>query len=688
MLSRGGGAIAFQKVVSKVSDLPSPLDAESGQRIIVRETEEVYGLNATTRMWEVIGTLKRVGGKKPEELAAHIDSKGNPHGTSLQDVLDVGTTVKISQEIVLSGKGPASQIRLMSGSAALRVGPDAGSKDGALWLNVGAGKKTILRAVNSDGDDMLVLSTDGIVSGGSATFYGGFKGLATFEDEIIAKEGVQSADGHDLLLGGDKAVALNVGGRTRAYLNDSRLNLSVGLGVKGDIHLEGAVRSNLNPAPSLKDLTLGVPLAPWKSVAAGHVDAKTIALQVPANSKVDPLKVSGAVPGDTAVLTSGGALGLGTDAPKARLDVRGEALIDSGLRLTKNSIKSGDWATIFGAELVIVHKGTVLLRGQADGTTVLGATKVQGSLLVTGKLALGGVSGLQGQEIKFSGPATSYSAAVHKFTGAIEVDADASQPLKVPGFAVADGNVVVDGAVYADSVALANGLSVGGAILTGKRLSSPDDFELDVATLVTKKLSLTGGEISSSELKLAGHGGSATFSMVGPNCGLSFKGKRWELDGITKLSTDEAYVKQLNVEGGASFCAGQATINAQGLHLAGELNVGGLAFKKVVEEVKLDGLSASTRFELPAGVRIEAVLVRLKTDVTGARFLQVGDLSDPDRFASPSTNLKAGSLIRGLNHWNQGRVVQKTKAPVVISGDAAATGRLVVTIHYVDPAAL
>ena len=125
MLSRGGGAVAFQKVVSKVSDLPSPLDAEPGMRIIVRETEEVYGLNATTRMWEPIGTLKKVGGKKPEELAAHVDSKDNPHATALQDVLEVGATAKVKGEILITGKSVA--LRLLSGTSALRVGPDGPS---------------------------------------------------------------------------------------------------------------------------------------------------------------------------------------------------------------------------------------------------------------------------------------------------------------------------------------------------------------------------------------------------------------------------------------------------------------------------------------------------------------------------------------------------------------------------------
>ena len=685
-LSRGGGVVAFQKVVSKVSDLPSPLDAEPGQRIIVRETEEVYGLNSTTRMWEVIGTLKRVGGKKPEELAAHVDSKGNPHGTSLQDVLDVGTTVKVSQEIVLNGNGPASQIRLMSGGSALRVGPDAGSKDGVLWMNVGAGRKTFLRAVNADGDDMLVLSTDGIVSGGSATFKS-YKGLAEFEDEIVANEGVMSAPGFDLVLAGDKGVLFKVGGQEAALLTDKGLVLKRRMGLTvNDLSLTGQVAGDL--IPSKQDSRLGAPAARWAASLTDLDVVGQLTLRVAPNSQKPAIKVTGDVPGDAVVLTAGGELGLGTVKPEARLDVRGEALIDSGLRLTKNSVKSGDWATIFGAELTIVHKGTVLLRGQADGTTVLGATKVQGDLTVAGELALGGVAGLEGQSILFNGGAAAYKAASHSFTGPVKVATDAARPLEVPGFSVEGGNVKVAGAVYADSMALDNGLTISGMALTSGKVTTPGDFEVDAKTLVAQDLRLLGGTVEiPGALRLKTKMGSATFAMRGPICGLSFEGRRWEVDGITKLTADEAYTKQLNVEGGASFCSGQATISERGLHLTSGLNVGGLAFKKVVEELELNGDATATKFELPEGVRVEAVLVQLKSDVTGPRFLQVGERGDVDRFATPVTDMKAGTTIRGLAHWDRGRAVQKTKGPIVVAGDAPATGKVSVTVYYVDPAA-
>ena len=687
MLSRGGGAIAFQKVVSKVSDLPSPLDAEQGQRIIVRETEEVYGLNSTTRMWEVIGTLKRVGGKKPEELAAHVDSTGNPHGTSLQDVLDAGTTVTVSQEISITGKGPATQIRLMSGNAALRVGPDAGSKDGVIWLNVGAGQKTILRAVDAKGDDTLVLGTDGIVSAGSATFRGGFKGPAAFEDEIIASEGVQSAEGFDLVLSGDKGVVLKVGGLETALLISDALQLKANLAIKG-LSLSGTVQGDLIPEGSY---ALGAPQARWKSAALGHLDVDgQVVLRVGVNSTKAPLQVTGAVPGDGVILTAGGELGLGTDSPDARLDVRGDILVDSGLRLTKTSIKSDEWAATFGAELTIVHKDVVLLRGQPDGTTVLGSTKVQGDLVVAGKLALGGISGLHGQEIAFAGKSASYKADLHEFHGPMIVNAaNSKRPLQVPGLAVEDGNLLGEGDIKGwNSAHLVSRLVVGTTVVMDGAIAAPDGLTIQGPLLTADALQLRKGLIKSNVVRLEGHGGSAEFNMSGPNCGLSFEGKHWVLEGVDHLEAVKVKASSLDVSGPSNLCDGAARLTKEGLALTGQLSVGGLAFKKIVEEVELDGLGAQTKFELPAGVRIEAVLVRLKTDVTGARFLRVGDAGDPDRFASPSTDLKAGALIRGLNHWGTGRAVQKVAGPVFVIADAVASGALVITIHYVDPAAL
>lgn len=680
MLSRGGGAVAFQKVVSKVSDLPSPLDAEPGMRIIVRETEEVYGLNSDTRMWEVIGTLKKVGGRKPEELAAHLDSKGNPHATSLQDVLSASTTAKIDTEIVITGKGAASQLRLLSGGSALRMGPAAGNTDGVLWMNVGSDKKTFLRAVNADGDDMMVLSTDGLVSGGSATFKS-YKGLAKFEDEIVANEGVMSAPGYDLVLSGDKGVVLNVGGKPKVLIADNLTKLSTSLDVLGNLRLNGSVGSALIPDGELR---LGDPKAPWSKAAVGDLDvANQVVIHVPANSTADPLKVVGNVPGDAVVLTAGGALGLGTDKPEARLDVRGNVLIDGGLSLIGAGLSCHDWSVRFADNLTISHKGVLALMVGAEGMVLSGRTKVEGDLVVVGKLAMSGISGLGDEEIAFSNGTATYKAKSHTFHGLARFAGDA---VELPGAKLEGGNLKVEGAIYADSAAL-DGLMVGGMALKGNSLVTPDDFEIDAKTLVTKSLRLTGGQIETNVLKIKGHGGSAEFAFNGPNCGLDFEAKHFEMSGIDKLNAGSVSAEALAVKGNASLCDGSASFTKQGLKLDGGLSVGGMAFKRVVEELELSGASTATKFELDAGVRVEAVLVKLLSDVNGARFLQVGDSGDADRFASPFTDLKAGTLIRGLAHWDRGRAVQKTKGPIVVASDAPATGKVSVTVYYVDPAA-
>jgi len=699
MLSRGGGAVAFQKVVSKVSDLPSPLDAEPGMRIIVRETEEVYGLNATTRMWEAIGTLKKVGGKKPEELAAHVDSEGNPHGTSLQDVLDKGTVVTVSQEIVINGKGPATQLRFMSGNSALRVGPDAGSKDGVLWMNVGSGKKTFLRAVDSNGDDMMVLSTDGIVSGGSATF-ASYKGLAEFEDEIVANEGVMSASGYDLVLSGDKGVLLKAGGKDAALFTDQGLDLRGSLGV-GNLAIGGRVKGSLLPMEAGQ--TLGDPLAPWAKAAVGDLDVGgQILVQIPSNSKKPSLQVSGAAPAHGTTLTALGELGLGTDAPKARLDVRGAVLVDELLHLDRSGLKCGDWVVSYGDQLLISRKGKTVLKGGDGGVTLAAGAKVDGDLIVTGALQLGGVSGLQSQGLSFkSDGSAAYTAKSHQFSGGLVVDAAKGKDLlalKSAGDTLlsveSDGTLLGSkiGRVDApwDSAFFERDVNVGDTAYRHGKIVHKGEFTVDAETLVAgPNLRLTGQakvEVLNT-LDFVGHGGKAELALGGPNCGLTFEARHFEMSGINKLAADVVNAKALSVDGDASFCGGAATLSKQGLNLAGALSVGGLAFKKVSETIDLS-VDSKTKFELPAGVRIEAVLVKLLTDVGGARFLQVGDAADPDRFAGPSTELKAGSLIRGLNHWGHGRAVQKVKGPIMVSGDAAASGQVMVTVHYVDPAAL
>lgn len=681
MLSRGGGAVAFQKVVSKVSDLPSPLDAEPGMRIIVRETEEVYGLNAETRMWEVIGTIKKVGGLRPEELKAHVESAENPHKTSLQDVLSAGSEAEITQAIVVKGKAAGSDLRLLD-RGALRYGPAAGDSKGLLWLNAGSAERTFLRVVDAEGQDLLVAGRDGLVSGGSATFYGGFKGRAEFDDEIVAKEGVEGAEGYDLVLSGDKGVLLKVDGKEKALLDDTGLAVKGGLAVK-DLRLRGQVDGDL--VPSKEDPQLGADKARWAAFLSGlDVDGQVV-LHVGANSKKAPFQVTGPVPGDSAILTASGELGLGTDKPEARLDVRGDALIDGALRLSKDGVSCGDWSTHYGSKLHIDYKGKSVLTGGPEGLTLAGGAKVSGDLAVSGKFATGAVAGLADEEISFHNNVATYRAKDHVFKGALKVSGE----VELPGVKTSKGNLQVDGAVYADSAAL-TGLTVGSMSLTGSRLATPGELELDASVVVAQSLRLLGApqvEVLNT-LKLQGTGGSATFSLGGPNCGVLFEGKHWEILGLNKLDVDSLGAKSLKLDGPASFCGGKASVSDKGLRLAGELSVGGLALKKVEEEVELDGLSAQTKFKLPAGVRVEAVLVRPLSEIKGARFLQAGDDRDAARFLNPSTDLKGGALLRGLAHWDRGQVIQKHESPVVLTADAPAAGKLLVTVHYVDPAAL
>lgn len=685
MLSRSGGAVAFQKIVSTVDDLPSPLDAQPGERIIVRKTQEVYGLDATTRMWTVIGTLKKVGGKKPEELAAHIDSDKNPHKISLQDALTAGQSAKVDGEILITGKGK-SQLSLLSGGSALRLGADAGASDGVLWVNAGRGV-TALRIVDGEGKDLFVVDAHGGLRAAGAAQFSSYEGPAAFDEEITAKEGVKSADGFDLVLSGDKAVVLNVGGKAKAYLDANRLNLSGGLGVKGDIILDGAVRSSLLPAT--KALSLGDPKAPWKSLAAESIDAKSVSIQVAANSKTAPFQVLSPSPGDTVILTPDGKLGIGTADPEARLDVRGEVRVDGDLRLSRLGLSCGDAAISFSDGLTVKDKGAAVLHCSTDGTTLSGSAKVGGDLTVGGKLALGALSGLKGQEIRFNGESATYVAQQHTFVGPLKLDATGPRPLELPGLAVDNGDLLGKGDIKGwSSAQLSKSLKVGKTSLTDGTIEAPDGLTVRGPHLEADNLHLRRGLIKSELLRLEGTHGKAEFSMGGPICGLTFEGKQWEVDGISRLGADKIKAKSLDVSGPASLCGGAVELSKKGMKLSGELTLGNLAFKTVKEVVELDGQSAQTKFEIPAGVRVEAVVVKLLSDVSGARFLQVGDLTDQDRYATPSTDLKSSSLIRGLNHWSQGRAVQRVKSPVIVLSDAPATGKLEVTVHYVDPAAL
>jgi hypothetical protein len=358
--------------VLKVSDLPSPLDAVPGDRIIVRETEEVYGLDAATRMWSVIGTLKKVGGKKPEELAAHLDAETNPHKTTLAQVLATGATVQLDEktgELVLEDKSGKLKalLRLLKNGGALRVGADVGNSTGTLWVNAGkkGSKATVLRVVEGDaGDDQFVLEADGsIKSAGTATFKGGVSGPTAFDDAVTAAEGVFGADAEEAADGDAFALELGSGrvrgtgkaapivfslgtkgakgdgklaGRAKkATLSEKGLGIGTepteALDVAGNLKLSGTVSSDLSPTDDRKQM-LGTLARRWRGVVAAamgiapETDETALIVSVKPGQKAPIILIGGQKTGDILALNQDGDLGLGTVRPDRKLDVQGSGI--------------------------------------------------------------------------------------------------------------------------------------------------------------------------------------------------------------------------------------------------------------------------------------------------------------------------------------------------------------------------
>lgn len=331
MLVRSGGAAAIQRVVSKVSDLPSPLDAQPGERIVVRETEEVYAIDATTRMWAVIGTLKKVGGKRPEELAAHLEAEGNPHKTTLSQVAAAGATVQLDEktgEFTLEDKSGKLKglLRLLRTGGALRIGPDAGKSNAAIVVNGGKkGAQTpILHVLGETGDDRALLDGDGNLKiSGVAEIKGGVKGPTTFADAITALGGINGGDALSI-----SAKKLNLGKLT---VTDRGLGIgkepTEALDVAGNLKISGQVSSDLSPSDDNK-LSLGEPKRRWKAISAAtlnvlpEADETALVLGLKPGQKA-PIILVGT---DKVVLDSDGDLGLGTAEPVRKLDVRGSGI--------------------------------------------------------------------------------------------------------------------------------------------------------------------------------------------------------------------------------------------------------------------------------------------------------------------------------------------------------------------------
>jgi hypothetical protein len=700
MLSRGRPS-AFQKIVNRVSDLPPTLDAEPGSRIIVRETEDVYGFNALTRMWELIGTLKKVGGKRPEELAAHFDSISNPHKTSLQSVLDNGTIADVTQEIAITGK--ASSLRLLSGTSAIRVGKDAGNKDGTFWVNAGNQKsdKIILRVVDFTGKDQIVLTGDGSLKlSGFADFDGGFKNSVYFDDKITVSEGVYGVDGYYLLVGGDKGVAFRVAGADIASFTQKLFKCNLDLEVSGNLKVRGRIGADLLPNDNLQ---LGSQNARWAKAAVVDLDVSSqLTLRSPPNSNNPPLQIIAAAPGHGVTITHHGALGLGTATPEARLDVKGDILIGLGerrLKLSGDVISCGPWCIGYKDDLNISRNGENVIRSTGAITSISGSVKVDGSLVVGGNISLKEITGINKQVLTFNDNGkTVYKAKSHQFNGPISIDASKiDSPFTIKSnenlvFAISQDGTLLGKMLGTDDDMWDKGYFetatiVGTTSYESGRISNPGNFLIDAPLSVVSSLHISGSLPSidvSNKLRLVGDCGSVNFSMGGPTCKLSFEGKSWEIDGVSKITADGMTVKDFTVIGNTTLCNGNASFNKKGLALTGELNVGGIVFKKVVENIELTGTAASTKFQIPVGVRVEVIILKLETNIIGARFIQIGDINNPDRFASPSAALKSGNIIRGMDHWNQSLVVQKVASPVVISTGAPTFGKLQVTIHYVE----
>ena len=211
----GGSSVVETKVVQKVSDLPSPLSMQGDERFIVKDDDGVYAINKKTSTWECIGSVKRVSGRRPEDLAAHLESKTNPHATNLQQGYESDPHVAVTEkggEVTLEAASPAVKalLRLLTkGGAAIKIGADAGKLSAPVWVNAGkkGQKAAIIAVVDDAGNPVALIDSDGNIElAGSATVRGGFQGKVAFTDEITAAEGVFGADNPD-----GEGYALEVG---------------------------------------------------------------------------------------------------------------------------------------------------------------------------------------------------------------------------------------------------------------------------------------------------------------------------------------------------------------------------------------------------------------------------------------------------------------------------------------------
>lgn len=786
MLSKAGGPTTFQRVLPKVTDLPSPLDAVGDETFIIRETEEVYRLDPSTRTWQVVGTLKRVGGKKPAEISEHLDSKANPHAVSLEQAYAHGSKIRLAPEkgalVIEAPEGGLDHLVhfLSNNGRYLRFGPSVGNSTAALWINGGRSGRheAILRVVDESGADQFLLDSGGSVcAAGAATFKGGVKGPTTFQDTITARGGVISED--TLKLGGKKVAILTDKGKI--FLTDRGLGVGVepteALDIAGNIRLSGTVSADLNPGDHLK-FGLGQPKRRWKSMHAGALDLAAgpgetpLVIKAAADQKA-PLAVIGDL-----VLDSAGRLGIGTDTPMAKLDVRGDIALgtsvngarttitdrnDGNITIAYNATADGkavdgqqaSWAvwlpgpnrSSFG--LGYSHIGGSwrhLFTVSPNGTIIAGELHVAERVLAT-RIDLNSLRSAQsGSAIDLLSSKIIYQGGSHEFSGALSVDTrDASSsPLRVClGGAVvfdfrSDGSLVPgrsDQLLGSDKHRwyagfFADALHVGATIFADGVIKAPDGLEIETGSGVfgfesalffkgekstirpsrtTEALEVLGAEgtdiVLHTNKSLYGihfSKGAAQLSGIGQifvdntkrsrNTPMLSLEQTWAqpnetFDAITVAITDNGSAKDSTL---ANFIVNDddvLTLFKDELRVNVPLTVQGMSHRTLEGVVDLtDRQAVETPFNIPAGVRVEAVVVKVLGKIDGPRFWQVGDRTTPDRFASATGAMVVGSVVKGLNHCDRGQSVQTVEAPIVVTCDAPAkSGKMLVQVHFVSP---
>lgn len=771
MLTRSGGA-AIQMVVAKVSDLPSPLDAVPGERIIVRETGEVYGLDATTRMWSVIGVLKKVGGKKPEELAAHLDSDGNPHATTLNQVVLAGATAQLDEktgEVVLQDKGNRLKalLRLLKSGSALRIGPDVGNSTAAIWINTDKGGPAALRVVDSTGVDQFVLESDGsITATGTATFKGGVKGQTTFIDSINARGGINGGD------------TLNISAKRLALSKLTVTDRGLGIGkeptetldVDGNLKIAGQVCSDLSPTGDRKYL-LGEPKRRWKTVSTAtlnvlpEADETALILNVKPGQKAPIILIGN----DKFVMNSDGDVGLGTENPESALDVRGSGITigkpvgtarvsladnaDGNVQLSFNRFPNDSqedgtlysWTVIpgngkfDGFSIRRRPKGgewRSLMDLTACGLKIAGDLSVSGKVSTTSSLNASGLfsensGGRNGIALDNGGASIDFFAKggledghVHGFSGMwrnaqkvltgllVSIDdqgsAATSSLMKLVLNKSTTFDFRKDGALFGRSLgdeitpwaeAHVGKLSVGQMVLTDGVLSVHGDLDLQAdsgAVRIDGQIILRGKQnsIESSTGALALEGDKTiSLNVKAGNYGIDFPDGGATISNVGKLSASLVNTSYLSVNSASDAIASLESngrpvlsLSTKKLSLNAGLNVSGFAIDKLQEIVDVSAQRIETKFKLPAGVRVEAVVAQVIENLQDVRFFQIGDASTPDRFLGASTKTSTGGVSKGLSHCDRGQSVQNVEAPLVITTDAPPSGgKLIVTVFFMNP---